>query len=428
MLDTLKQKKQERSSWLGLFFADLDHQILMIFIDIFLSIYLLHVSTWDLSIIGLFWVMRLSSYIIFIYILNRYVKLNLLSNFRIGLFLSFICCILLVVLGDSIVLWIIPYGVFFGLRSAVYFPAQLLLIKRINETSGYKKYIVYHTIASSILGILVPVAFGFVIYANSYILAFIVLAIITLLGFLASLFIKTESPQYEPIKLKALYAKANQNEKSKKLLRYVNLKTFFHCISSFGIMPMLIMILTYYILGNMLTFGFVIAFVVIISSICIFILNKYLSQHKIGKMLIPLSLIQIGIILAISIAFTTLNVQNTHIILGFAMTIGFVLMLLYNLINGIIDSIFEVSDDIAYYEAQDAMQLDSELQPSFMYNSEAWGIAGRVLSFMVLILIGLFQFNINIIVILIFICSFSYILYAIYLKKMIHQIHEMTFK
>ena len=61
--------------------------------------------------------------------------------FRIGIFLNLAQCIILLIAGDKISNYIIPFAVFASIGNAFYYYPQQILIKRVNKESNFQNYI-----------------------------------------------------------------------------------------------------------------------------------------------------------------------------------------------------------------------------------------------------------------------------------------------
>ena len=102
----------------------------------------------------------------------------------------------------------------------------------------------------------------------------------------------------------------------------------------------------------------------------------------------------------------------------FGVSTSLIIVLLYNLLNGIVNPIFEVANETIYYENINPNIIDKSLDSSYTYYFEVMINIPRIIGYIILYLVSLIGFNVTNICILILILSFMYIAFAVTLRKL----------
>lgn len=396
--------------------VDLSSKVIAVFKDIFLGIYFLKITDGNISTVSWFYITFFLSYICFIYLVNKLIKIDLLKLFRVGLFFNLIQCLVLLLAGFKISNYIIPFAILSGLANTFYYYPQQILIKRLNEKSNFKKYFTIDKILKDIISLTFPIILGYCITNNSYSLAFLILTIITFISFILSFLIKGYSVEQGKINLRDFFHQIKKENKQKPMF-LMSLKSGLRSLSSFGVIQTLITLLTFFIVGSEASLGKINSFITIVSIIVIYIVNKYLKKEILSKLFIPIAIIQSIVItlLTTGMIYGDINLEVT--IITYSINLGFLLMLLYNIVNGISNPIFEVSNGIVYYEYMCKQKLRIEDEPNFIFFFEIICNVFRSIGYLILILVAKIGFNLNIIVTLIVVFSFIYIAFAYTLRE-----------
>ena len=413
-----KLKGNVDNMWKKLIVSDLSGKIITIFKDIFLGIYFLKITQWNIFNVSIYFIALYIAYPIILYMINHiFTKINLVKIFRMGLFVNLLKCIILLLTGDKIVNYIIMFGIIDAIGDALYYYAQQILIKRINKDGKFEKYFTANYIIKSTFGIIMPVIFGYCITSNSYMLAFGVLSIFTLFSLLMSFTLKIDCLEHQKINIKKFKESIKINNQS-KMMNLIACKTFVRGLSSYGVLSTLITILTYMIVENEFSLGNISSFITVISMVIIYILGKYVNKKKLSKSFVPLAVLQsfIIIILSFSMIFGDINAN----FFNSTVTLGFVLILIYNIVNGICNPIFEYANNIIYYECMVKQKIEKEYEITYNFIFETILNISRATGYMILILIAMTNFNLNVIACMIVGFTLMYIVFS-YLLKEIEQ-------
>ena len=336
--------------------------------------------------------------------------------FRIGIFLNLMQCIVLLIVGKKISNYIILFAIFASIGNAFYYYPEQILIKRINKEENFQNYITKDQILKYIISIIFPIVLGYCISKNSYELAFIVLIAVISISFIFSLFIKGLDLKHEKINLKRFFANINKKG-NKKIMTLLSLRTLFRSLSSFGVLSTLITIITFLVVSTELSLGSISSFITVISILVIYCINKFIKKENLSKVFIPLSIIQSIVVIILTFSMMYLDINNMIHIGTITINIGFLLILLYNVVNGISNPIFETSNSVVYYECMCKQNINIEDEPNYVFWFEVMTNISRSLGYLILIFVSKIGFNLNIISILIVAFTLMYIAFAYTLNK-----------
>ncbi len=347
---------------------------------------------------------------------NKLRKMNLITMFRVGIFLNLIQCLILLLAGNNISNHIFSFAIFSSIGNAFYYYPEQILIKRVNKDDGFQNYVTKDQIIKYAVSIIMPIILGLCISENSYSLAFIVLGVLVMISFIFSLSIKNFNLKHEKIDLKVFFKNVKKT-KSEKLVVLYSVRTFLRGLSSFGVLTTLITILTFMVVKTEFSLGNISSFITVISIMVIYGVNRWVKRKTLCKLFVPLAIIQSIVVILLSFGMIYFDVNQELIVGGITVSIGFILVLLYNLINGISNPIFETFNQVVYYELMKEQHVSVEDEPSYVFWFEIMINLSRSLGYLILIIVSNFMFNINVIVGLIALFTLVYISFAYLLSK-----------
>ena len=406
--------------WKKFLISDIAGKVIGTFKEVFLGIYFLKITKGSVVDVSLYYIIFYMSYILCLLMVNHLKKLNLIAMYRAGLFLTLMQCVLLLVLGAKITDYIILFALFSSVGNAFYYYPEQILIKRVNTDDNFQNYITKDQIIKYIISITFPIILGYCISKNSYNLAFIVLILMISICFFFSLLIKDLYLEHGNINLKRFFNNISKNG-NKKLMKLLSFRTLFRGLSSFGVLSTLITIITFLVVTTELSLGSISSFITIISILVVCFMNKYSKKQKLYKIFIPLSVIQCIMVILLTYGMIYLDINKTLYIGQISISLGFILVLLYNIINGVSNPIFETSNSIAYYECMSKQKISVDDEPNYVFWFELIINISRSLGYLILIFISIVGFNINIIATMIAGFTFMYIAYAYTLKKIFKE-------
>lgn len=402
--------------WKSFLMSDLAGKVISVFKDIFLGIYFLKITQGNIVDVSMYYITFYLTYLICLLIVNKLQKMNLVSMFRVGIFLNLMQCIILLIVGEQISNYIIPFAIFASIGNAFYYYPEQILIKRVNKEGNFQNYITKDQILKYSINIILPIILGYCISKNSYELAFIVLIVLISISFIFSLFIKGFDLKHGKINLKKFFENINNNG-NKKLMTLLSFRTLFRGLSSFGVLSTLITIITFLVVSTELSLGSISSFITVISILVVYCINKYVKRENLSKVFIPMSIVQSIVVIILTFSMMYLNINNLLHIGPLTISIGFLLVLLYNVINGISNPIFETSNSVVYYECMCKQNINIEDEPSYIFWFEIMINISRSFGYLVLIFVSKIGFNLNIIATLIVVFTLMYIAFAYTLNK-----------
>lgn len=404
------------NAWKNFLISDLAGKVISVFKDVFLGIYFLKITQGNIVDVSLYYITFFLTYLICLLIVNRLQRLNLVSMFRIGIFLNLMQCIVLLIVGEKISNFIIPFAIFASLGNAFYYYPEQLLIKRVNREDNFQNYITKDQILKYTISIIFPVILGYCISKNSYELAFLILIGVISICFMFSLFIKGLNLKHEKINLKRFFTNINKNG-NRKIMTLLSFRTLFRGLSSFGVLSTLITIITFLVVSTELSLGGISSFITVISILVLHCTNKFIKKEKLYKLFIPLSIIQSIVVIMLTFSMMYFDINIMIHIGPLTISIGFLLVLLYNIVNGISNPIFETSNSVVYYECMCKQNINIEDEPNYVFWFEIMINISRSLGYLILIFVSKIGFNLNIIAFLIVAFTLMYIAFAYTLNK-----------
>ncbi len=117
-----------------------------------------------------------------------------------------------------------------------------------------------------------------------------------------------------------------------------------------GVLATLITIITFLVVLTELSLGSINSFITIISIFVVYVMNKFVKRQNLSKMFIPIAIIQCIVILLLTFSMIYFDINNTLHIGVITISVGSVLVVLYNIINWISNPIFETFNTVVYYE------------------------------------------------------------------------------
>ena len=402
--------------WKNFLVADLAGKVIGAFKDVFLGIYFLKITQGSIVDVSLYYIVFFMTYLLCLLGVNKIQKMNLVVMFRIGIFLNLMQCIILLILGENISNYIIPFAVFASIGNAFYYYPEQILIKRVNKEDNFQNYITKDQILKYTINILLPIILGYCISKDSYSLAFIVLIVLISISFISSLLIKGIEIKHGRINLKTFFANIS-TQGDKKLMKIMSFRTLFRGLSSFGVLATLISIITFFVVTTELSLGSISSFITVISIITINLLNKFVKRKSLAKAFIPIAILQSIVVILLTFGMIYFDINNSLYIGTMSLSLGFVLVLLYNIVNGISNPVFETANSIVYYECMSRQKIAIEDEPNYVFWFEIMINISRSLGYLILIFVSMIGFDLNVIALLIVAFTLIYIAFACTLSK-----------
>lgn len=405
---------KQSNIWKIFLISDLAGKVISVFKDVFLGIYFLKITQGNIVNVSMYYITFFLTYLICLLVVNRLQKMNLVTMFRIGIFLNLMQCIILLIAGEQISNYIIAFAIFASIGNAFYYYPEQILIKRVNIEENFQNYITKDQIIKYTINIILPILLGYCISKSSYELAFVVLMVLIAISFIFSLLIKGLDLKHEKIDLEKFFSNTDKN---KKLITLLSFRTLFRGLSSFGVLSTLITIITFLVVSTELSLGGINSFITVISILVLYCINKFMKRETLSKIFIPISIIQSILVIILTFSMIYFNINKLLHIGTITISIGYLLVLLYNIVNGISNPIFETSNSVIYYECMSLQNISIEDEPNYVFWFEIMINISRSFGYLILIFISKIGFDLNIIAILIVGFTFVYIAFAYTLNK-----------
>lgn len=325
-----------------------------------------------------------TSLIVLIYNLLVYLSLALISNsivcrlikkysririLQIGVFLHFCFTATILLLHTHINQYVYFLAIFYSIAQSFYWMPLNLLSGNIVERKKHSTFSSSITIVKTILGIVLPILLGFLISESDFYSALVLMSFITGGTILAALLIKDYSaPQNKPFNLKLAAKRIITKPELKRLL----IVDILHGFSlSGGVITSLIPICIYNINSSNLDIGLVETISMAILFFTVLIQNKLSKNKKIQSKMPFLS----GIAIAISLFAIFLTKNPTFILLS---------IIAFKVVQGVFNVIYTT---YFYKTISNHKILKIDDQPEFIYLRELSLNAGRVISYILSILL-----------------------------------------
>ena len=232
----------------------------------------------------------------------------------IGVILKFLLMLTVVLVQNGLEKYIVLISVLNGLAEITYWSGGNGLKSLIVTKKHMKDFVLFNSIAGSIIGIIIPIIFGSVIDNTSFFIASIVVLVIAIAQIIISVFIKEHKVQDPHFSYKNFFnsIKATNNQ---KLLRGIIINNF---LSGFrGNLSMLILYMTVLLFKTNISIGI---FATIGSILCIIVMFifRQIKKHELNIWFYIIS----GVIPFVIILLATFYLnQITLIIFNFGTTI-----------------------------------------------------------------------------------------------------------
>lgn len=411
---------EKSNVWKSFLIADLAGKVISVFKEVFLGIYFLKITQGNIADVSIYYITFFMSYIVFLMMVNKLRRINLISMFRIGIFLNLMQCIILLLAGYQISSYIIPFAIFASVGNAFYYYPQQILIKRVNKENDFQNYITKDQILKHIINIILPVALGYCISKESYKLAFLILIVLIFMSFIFSLFIKELDLKHEKIDIKRFITNTKKNG-NKRLVMLLSFRTFFRGLSSYGVLTTLISIMTFLVVSTELSLGSISSFITVLSIVVIYCVNRFIKRKNLYKIFMPVAIIQSLVVVVLTFSMIHSDINKLINIGPAIVSIGFVLVLLYNIVKGVCNPIFETLNSVVYYECMCKQNIAKEDEPSYIFWFEVIINISRSLGYLLLIFVSKIGFTLKVIAYLIVGFTFIYIAFAYTLRKITRE-------
>lgn len=344
-------------------------KIIDIFLGPFLTAYFFRVSTDSITMVSLYnifsyIVIMLISFIVGIIIKNKYE----LKIFKFGMITKFIQLIVLVVLGSKVVDYIWIIGIISGLSTITWsFPLNVFSATIVTNQEK-KEFVVYKTMFTNIVKVLIPVLFGSLISVESFEKTAIIVLILSFIQIIISSKLKYENKKEEQkFNLIEEYKKLKNNKKVKELFK----TEFFQGLTYEGALDTAITLIIIIAFQKDFSLGIITSIISILSIFSAYICKKVVNPKRIQLM------IAISCIFPLISTIILLVITNKYTIVG------------YSIIYTLFIQIISIVKDINTLKLTNSEVVnDSNRVETYVLLEVVLGL-GRIISYILLLIVGM---------------------------------------
>lgn len=374
--------------------------ILATFVDSFLVLYFLDVSSNNILPLGIYKLVAMVTVWLVIFLSRNYCKskyrLNLL---RTGIILNFIYFLTIILLKDKVVNYIYLVGLLYGLEEGFYYSVYNNIESDGVTNDQRAKFTGNYTAVKSILSIIFPLIFGSLIYATGFIKSLIVVLIIVLIQIILSFFFKDRKlPNSSKTNLKEYNKIVKNNIKIKNVL----INRFFTGLTySEGAFAYIVTIYIIKVFSNSVSLGIFTSIFSFISFVTGLLFAKCIRQKHYTK------------VIKISMTFTII------LLCLMIYKCNFVTIVLFNLFYTFTKEILSLIDDNSASNVSNLEEIKKVFKVEYWLSLESALFIGRVISNTLFILMAFTGANIMIYIFVIFMILLTYS--AISLQKSVKE-------
>lgn len=377
-----------------LLFTGMLKSITQMFNTTFLGIYFLKISGGNISEVALFYIIWYFFHPIFMYMVSKRLnKNNIISMYRMGIFLDLVCFIILFLAKGAIVKYIYPFAILMAVREAVYWIPQKMLIFNVNKEGSYKKYFSYMQIIEKVWIILSTIATGYLITENSYEFVFLIIIALGVIVYIMTFWLDKVEYEQKPI----------EANKMKEILKDKDVKRTYRIyllygMNSAGVLSVLIQLVIFMQFNSEFSIGYLNAIFAIIASVTLLLLNRYLKPKEYQK------------------AFIIAGTLIVAAIMPMVINTNFAFFVIYNIALNIGGQVVTILQQVNIFQLNNSKEFKDYKLENIML-SEIYLAIGRVAGFILLYIAGNIAFNILSIKVLIMISSLFIILEILIFNK-----------
>lgn len=346
-------------------------KIMAIFLGPFLTAYFIKVSLESMVDLSLYYIfsymlLGLTTFVIAGFTNNRF-KIGM---FRIGVILNFIYIMSIIILKEDIVKNIGLISVLHGISTATYyFPYNLFLSNKIDNKDRTEHTVKTKTLIS-IINVIFPIILGSIITATNFLLTAYIILFLSIIHIILSFMIKNNmNYEYKEFSLIHSWKRLRKNKQVKKMLAV----EYFIGMNINGALGTLMTVLIFNSFKTDMNLGIINSITALFTVIAIKFYGKKYKGHD-DKNIVLLS----GVTPLISLLILLLLKSNITVII-------------YNLCYSVFTNIILLTRDIRLYNVTNSNMVGKEDRTEFLSIREFVLNLGRVTSYGLLLIAGIFN-------------------------------------
>lgn len=376
------------------------NNVIDLFISTFFVMYFLRMSNNNIVPLAIYYLIVYITVYVTIFILRNFCKLSKrIYLFRIGIILNFVYFLLIYFLKENIVNYAWLMGIIYGIQQGFYFSVYNNFESTGVKNEQRKKFLGEIYAAKSILSIVIPLAFGSIMNIDGFDkCVLIVLGLVFLQIIMSFLFKDITIKEKTKTNLKEFVNLIAKNDKLKKLYRM----EFVNGAIYSGAFKSIVTIYIIRVLKNSLSYGiFTSVFALIVALVGFFFARLAKPKHYTIYLGISGVLTVLGLILMI-------------------FKCNFVTIIIFNFIQSYSQTICELINTDTLHNTSNIEEVKNKFKVEYFLGMETVLVAGRVLSYSILLILGFLSDGIwaNVVLVIFALIVVIYIKSSIDLQKL----------
>lgn len=341
-------------------------KVIGIFLDTFLAAYFYKISQHNIFYLSVYniigWAVATIGAFLVADIIKRKDKVKL---YRFGTFVKALYIFIIIILGDKIVKYVYIIGIMYGISTATTgFPYNMIESEQISIKER-SKYIGYASVATEIIGLVMPILLGAYITITSYKIVAILILIFSIFKLILSFGIKNKNIQKSKINLKDFY----KIIKKDFTLRKLYLIEFLKGINRYGVMSLVVSLLIIYQTNNELELGGWTSIFSLFTIISMYLFGKYYKETHKKKILIYS-------IIAILISFIAILYE-----------INMITVIIYNVVYYVFMNIILKITEVNLFDYSNKEPFKTKFNTEYFIFRELFLNIGRIIGYIILLLL-----------------------------------------
>lgn len=292
--------------------------------------------------------------------------------FRIGMISKFIQLVILIILGDNVLDYIWILAIISGLSTETWsFPLNLFSSKLVLNDEK-KIFIVYKTILTNLVKVLVPFLLGSIISIKSFEITAIIILILSFIQIVLSFGLKLEKVTSKQSKKLNLIKEVKNIKNNKKLQRFYRMK-FFKGMAYEGALDTTVTLLIIMSFNSDFSLGVITSIISLLAMLSSWIYKRIENKERMKKLII----FSYMIILISSIALVF--VTNQYTIVG------------YNIIFAFFLQFIMIAEEVQTLKFTNSDVIDDFNRVETYIFLEMFLNVGRVISYVLLFIVGIYN-------------------------------------
>lgn len=374
--------------------------ILTSFVDSFLILYFLDISSSNILPLGIYKLVAIFAiYGVMFFVRNLCKSKHRVNLIRIGIILNFIYFLTIILLKENVVNYIYLVGLLYGLEEGFYYSVYNNIESDGITNDERAKFIGNYTAVQSILSIVFPLIFGGLIYATGFIKSLIVVLVIVIIQIILSFMIKDNNiPKTSRTNLKKFRNIAKNNN---EIMQVYKMRFFSGLTYSEGAFSYIVTIYIIKVFSNSVSLGIFTSVFSLISAILGILFAKYIKQKQYNS------------IIKVSMFFTIIS------LLAMIYKCNMITIILFNLCKTFSKGLMDLINTSSQANISNKEIIKNEYKVEYWLGIEGSLFIGRAISNTLFILMAFTDVNVMIYIFALFLALLA--INSIKLQKVMQE-------